>query len=72
MLDYYKSLLDLSFLDCFNLIGLQQWVREGTFVPFGNVLDLVLISETDKVSDVSMLPQILKCHHCPIVCEYYL
>ena len=45
-------LMDRLFLDCFVSAGLTRWVMEGTFVSSGNILDLFLTSETDRVGSV--------------------
>ena len=36
------------FMDAFAVVGLTQWVREATFVPSGNILDLVFTTSDDK------------------------
>ena len=72
VLQQYVSPRDLSFYDCFCSVGLCQWVREGTFMPSGNVLDLVLTSETDRVGELYLLPPFPRCHHCPVVFEYFM
>ena len=33
---------EMFFFDNYNLLGLNQWVKEGTFVDFNNILDFVL------------------------------
>ena len=58
---------DRAFLDAFLLMGLEQWVRESTFLPSGNILDLVFTSDEDIVSDVEVLAPLPGCHHCPVV-----
>ena len=72
MLDGYIRPLDLRFFDGFVLAGLNQWVKEGTFVDSGNFLDLVLTTEDDCVGDVQVLPPFPRCHHCPVVFQYFL
>ena len=58
---------DREFLDAFLLMGLEQWVREPTFLLSGNVLDLVFTSDDDVVSDVEVHAPLPGCHHCPVV-----
>ena len=60
----------MLFFDCFSLLGLSQWVEEGTFVDSSNVLDLVLTTERDRVGDVSVLAPFPRCHHCPVIFQY--
>ena len=66
-----ESLADRLFLESFLLSGLRQWVCEGTFFPSGNMLDLFLTSDHDVVGDVSVLPPLPGCHHCPIVAQVF-
>ena len=60
---------DQLFLDCFSAAGLSQWVEEATFGILGNILDLFLTSETDRV-EVLVLPSIPRSGHSPLVCDY--
>ena len=64
------ALQDLS--HSFSLLGLNQWVKEGTFVDSNNILDLALTTELDRIEDVSVLEPFPRCHHCPVVFEYDL
>jgi len=61
---------DREFLDCFDSLGLIQWVRTPTFLPSGNVLDLVLTSEPDRIGDVRTLAPLPRCRHTPVVFDY--
>ena len=58
---------DRAFLDAFLVMGFEQWVRESTFLPSGNVLDLVFTSDDDIVNEVQVLAPLPGCHHCPVV-----
>ena len=62
---------DRPFLESFLVAGLRQWVTEGTFFPSGNTLDLVLTSDHDVVGEVSVLPPLPGCHHCPVVAQLF-
>jgi hypothetical protein len=64
------SRTDQLFLDCFAVCGLHQWVSESTFVSSGNVLDLFLTSELDRVGDVEVLAPLPRCSHSPVICDY--
>ena len=68
--DGYVRPVDRRFLTCFLSMGLSQWVKEPTFVPSGNILDLILTSEDDRVSEVVVLPPLPHCLHCPVMCDY--
>ncbi len=57
------------FLECFVGAGLHQWVQEPT-VTSGNILDLFLTSEDDRVGVVQVLEPFPHCIHSPIVMEY--
>ena len=52
------------------MLGLTQWVRESTFVSSGNILDLVLTTEEDRIGEVSVLPPFPHCQHSPVYFEY--
>ena len=60
---------DRLFYDCFTECGLVQWVKFPTFFPSGNILDLVLTTDTDRIGDVYSVPPLPGCHHCPILCS---
>ena len=62
---------DQLFLDCFTAAGLSQWVEKAIFVTSGNILDLFLTSETDRVCQVLVLPSFPKCGHSPVICDYF-
>ena len=63
---------DLKFYNCFNALGLTQWVQEPTYFSSGNILDLILSSEDDRVLDVQVVPPFPRCGHSPVVCRYVL
>lgn len=62
--------VDKLFLETFLVLGLTQWVKEPTFPRSGNILDLILTTECDRVGSVNVLPPIPGCDHCPTLCEY--
>ena len=70
MLNRYISPTDSLFYDMFAVAGLNQWVDKPTFVPSGNVLDLVLTTDTDVIGSVDVLPPLPRCHHSPVIFEY--
>ena len=70
MIGGFVSPRDMVFFDCLSLLGLNQWVKKGTFVDSNNILDLVFATELDRTGDVSVLEPFPKCHHCPVVFEY--
>ena len=61
---------DRSFLDVFYSLGLTQWVHEATYPRSGNILDLVLTSEPDRIGLLRVLPPIPGCDHSPTVFDY--
>ena len=63
--------LQQFFLDCFTSLGLNQWVTSPTFVQSGNILDLILTSEEDRVGDVEVLESFPQCGHCPVILQYF-
>ena len=64
------SATDASFSSMFDILGLTQWVTEPTFPRSGNILDLVLTTESDRVGDVFVLPLPPVCDHCSVLCDY--
>ena len=40
------------FFDTFCLLGLNQWVKEVTFVDSNNILDWILFAEADRIGEV--------------------
>lgn len=54
---------DALFLDLFSTLGLQQHVVEPTFINSGNILDLVLTIDGDRIVDVSSLPPFPHCDY---------
>ena len=68
-LDY--PALQQDFLECFLSLGLTQSVKSPTFIRSDNILDLVLTSEGDRLGEVSVLPPLPGCGHCPLIFNYY-
>ena len=62
--------LETSFIDAFSSLGLTQWVSESTFPRSGNILDLVLTSEQDRIGSINVLAPLPGCDHCPVVFDY--
>ena len=59
-----SSPTDRDVLDAFNALGLSQWVHESTYPRSGNILDLILTSETDRIGLSSVLSSLPGCDHC--------
>ena len=59
---------DRLFHDCFVDCGLVQWVKFPTFFPSGNILDLILTTDNDRIGEVCSVPPLPGCHHIPILC----
>ena len=64
------SLADNRFIDLFITLGLTQWITEPTFPRSGNILDLILTTEHDRVGEVRVQPPPPGCDHCSIHCTY--
>ena len=64
---HYTSPTDRYFANCFADCGLTQLVKEGTFFPSGNTLDLILCSDVDRFLDVECVSPLPNCYHCPVV-----
>ena len=58
--------IDRVFADNFVAAGLTQWVREP-----GNILDLILTSELDRVEDVRVLNPLLGFFHSAVVSDFF-
>ena len=63
---------DHSFYLIFLEVGLTQLVCEPIFITSNNILDLVLVSNTEIVGDVAILHPLAKCQHCPVVVILYI
>ena len=62
--------LGRAFLDTFLTVGLHQWVTESTYPKSGNILDLVLTSEPDRVGSLDVKAPLPGCDHCAISFDY--
>ena len=67
---HYILPTDQLFLDCFDSLGLIQWVQEPTYPRSCNILDLFFTSDPDRVGQVGVLPPLPKCDHSPVVVDY--
>ena len=63
--------VDKLFLFAFLTLGLTQWVTEATFPHSGNILDLILTTDDDRIGTVVLTPT-ARMYHCPTLCEYLL
>ena len=63
---------DELFLNLFDTLGLIQLVKEPTFIRSGNILDLVLSSERDRVQNVVLCPPFPHCGHALVMFDYFL
>ena len=59
--------LESMFLEVFTFYGLVQWVSEPTFPSSGNILDLLLTTEKDRVGKVDVVAPLPACDHCPVL-----
>ena len=59
----YVTRSDQRFLDLFASLGLIQWVQSPTFHLSGNILDLLLTSDLDRVGDVEVCLPLPVCLH---------
>ena len=62
--------LDASFYNLFISLGLHQHVLEPTFVTSGNILDLVLTTDPDRIADLTLHPPFPHCGHALIKFSY--
>ena len=62
---------DRSFYEIFVEVGLTQLVCEPTITTSINILDLILVSNTEIVRDVAILPPLSKCQHFPVAVDLY-
>ena len=64
------STVERNFLNLFNVLGLTQWINQPTFPRSGNILDLILTTEPDRLGHVEVCPPLPGCDHCLAVCDY--
>ena len=57
-------------LETFLSLGLTQFVRQSTFPRSGNILDLILATDPDRVGMIEVFPPLPGCDHCPTLCDY--
>ena len=62
--------LEQMFLNTFLSLGLHQWVTEATYPRSGNILDLVLTTEPDRIGHISVMAPLPGCDHCPVSFDY--
>ena len=67
---FSASSADRQGYEVFMSLGLTQWVKEPTFPRSGNILDLVLSTDGDRVAAVEVSPPLPGCDHCPVLCNY--
>ena len=65
-----SSSLSQLFLEMFVSLGLSQWVTFPTFLPSGNILDLVFTSEDDRISEVIGSEPFPGCGHVGVLFKY--
>ena len=53
---HYVTPVDNMFLDCFDSLGLIQWVCEPTYPHSSNILDLFFTTDPDRVGQVQLTP----------------
>ena len=63
---------DRSFNEIFLKVGLTHLVFEPTSTTSNNILDLILLPNTEIVGDVTILPPLPKCQHRPVVVDLYI
>ncbi|XP_050723119.1 uncharacterized protein LOC127001915 [Eriocheir sinensis] len=61
--DHNTTACDTMFLNLFQTLGLHQWVLEPTFIKLGNILDLILTTEDDRIQDINIFPPFPNCGH---------
>ena len=65
-----STVMERSYLDMFDGLGLQQWVTEPTYPSSGNTLDLVFSTEPDCIANITVEAPLPVCDHCPVVFDY--
>ena len=59
--------LDVDFYDTFISVGLEQVVTDSTIFPSGNILDLFLSTDSERVGSCAVLAPLPGCDHVPVV-----
>ena len=70
MSNLHASQFDMGFYSAFVRSGLEQIIGVPTIYPSGNVLDLFLTSDPQRVGDYNVLPPLPGCCHCPVIVSY--
>ena len=63
--------LTTLFTNCFNQLGLHQWIKVPTFTRSNNILDLVFTTEPDRIGDVRSISPLPGCDHIPMVFPFF-
>lgn len=64
------SLTDSLFYESFISLGLTQLITESTYFPSGNILDIILISDSERFGEATVLPPFPSCGHSPVMISY--
>ena len=66
----YISPPDLNFYDLFLHLGLEQIIKEPTNFPSGNIIDLCLSSNFERIGTYEVLAPLPSCTHAPVLVHY--
>ena len=66
----YIGPLDLEFLNMFISLGLVQIVKEATNHPSGNIIDLFLCTDMERILSCEILPPMPGCSHSAVKVSY--
>ena len=61
---------DRCFIQFFNDVGLSQMIHEPTNFPSGTTIDLCLVTDSDRVCSVDVLPPFPSCSHGIVTMSY--
>ena len=69
---HYVTPIDNVFLDCFDSLGLTQWVCELTYPRSSNILGLFFTTDPDRVGQIQVPTPLPKCGCCPVLTDFIL
>ena len=59
--------LDVDFYNTFISVSLEHIVRESTIFPSGNILDIFLTTDNERVGSCEVLAPLPGCSHVPVI-----
>ena len=63
----FANRLDVDFYNTFISVGLEQVDKDSTIFPSGNILDIFLTTDNERVGSCEVLAPLPGCSHVPVI-----